>query len=365
MRPVVKRWGRGALELVTFLVATVVLACAETPELDESPESAPPLAPVQVEAGVDRAVATTGDIITYTVRVEHDPGYEVDLPEPGAEIAGFRVVDLGREPVREARGRTVEERWYKLRADLVGSYVLPPLTVTYRPRSPEADPGDDEPVPQEAGDESRAELGETTLETSEIFVEVESVLPADGEVTDIRDLKPLRPLEEGWGWRWWLGVGGGALALVLGALGLVYWRRREPPEVPPIPPHELAFQALDELRRTDFQDHEALRRYYFDLSQVLRAYVEGRFGLNATDLTTEEILAAATTLPRLANGQSEALRRFLVDTDAVKFAAHVPSSQEIEETYERALSFVEATRPVAVMPETAAPGVAQTRQSDS
>ena len=52
--------------------------------------------------------------------------------------------------------------------------------------------------------------------------------------------------------------------------------------------------ALDALRQTDFTDLEAVRDYYFRISEVLRAYIEGTFPLNATDLTTEEIL------PRLA-----------------------------------------------------------------
>ena len=44
---------------------------------------------------------------------------------------------------------------------------------------------------EEAGDES-AEAELQSVQTSEIFVEVQSVLPEGGEVTDIRGLKPLR-----------------------------------------------------------------------------------------------------------------------------------------------------------------------------
>jgi hypothetical protein len=343
----------------------------------QAPAAAAPQPPVEAKAAVDRAVATTGDLITYTVTVDHDPAYAVEIPEAGAEIAGFRIVDVGREEPQQVAGRVVEKRWYKLRADLVGSYVLPPVTVTFRPaggtgaqpatggaqpaKAGAAAPaagtepagGKSAPGANEAGaDEAKAgeaaaggsEAGGGKVETSEIFVEVESVLPAAGGATDIRDLKPLRQLRSGPPWML-IGGGAAALALLVAAGGWLVWRRRRRPAVPPPPPHEVAFAALDELRGTDFADAEAVRRYYFRLSEVVRAYVEGRFGLNATDLTTEEILLRLAGLAELAPEQRQHLAGFLTATDRVKFAAHEPAAGEIAEVYEQALSFVEATRP--------------------
>jgi hypothetical protein len=89
---------------------------------------------------------------------------------------------------------------------------------------------------------------------------------------------------------------------------------------------------------------EALRNYYFEISVVLRTYVEGRFFLNATDLTTEEILENLGRLD-LRHEDGGVLQRFLVDSDLVKFAAHVPSRDEIRRTWDRALRFVEGTKP--------------------
>ena len=158
--------------------------------------------------------------------------------------------------------------------------------------------------------------------------------------------------------------------------------------MPRIPPYDLAIQELERLRRTDFSNLRELRRYYFAVSAVVRAYVEGRFGLNATDLTTEEILSrmepgwrapartanqsvgpssgarrapgwrdpaptanqsvrpssgARMALVRLDPVQARRLERFLVATDQVKFAAHLPLPEEIDRTYEQALGFVRAT----------------------
>lgn len=311
------------VRVAAAFAAVTLVACASGEPAGDA-ETRPP---AELRASVDRTAATTGDLITYTVEVEHEPEVEVELDDPGADIAGFRIVDLGRAPVETlASGRLLERRWYELRADLVGSYVLPALTATY---SEPSGPGGD-------------------LEAGEIAVDVESVLPDDrSEATDIRDIKPLRRIDTAASWLLWTG-----LALAAVALGLAAWwwrRRRRPdgsaPEAPPVPPHDLAIRELERLRRTDFSDLRELRRYYFAVSSVIRAYVEGRFGLNATDLTTEEILARLGGLVRLEPLQARRLERFLVATDQVKFAAHLPAPEEIERTYGQALGFVTATRP--------------------
>ena len=330
------------VRVVLAFAAVTLLACAS----GEPAADAEAKPPAELRAFVDRTIATTGDLVTYTVEVEHAPEVEVELDEPGADIAGFRIVDLGRAPAETlASGRLLERRWYELRADLVGSYVLPALTATYTQPS---GPGGD-------------------LEAGEISVEVESVLPEDrSEATDIRDIKPLRRIETAASWLLWAGL---ALAAVALGLAAWWWRRRRPdgraPEAPPVPPYDLAIRELERLRRTDFSDLRELRRYYFAVSSVIRAYVEGRFGLNATDLTTEEILGRLGELVRLEPSQARRLERFLVATDQVKFAAHLPAPEEIERTYERALGFVTATRPRedAEDGESAAPASGQTEKA--
>ncbi|MEM7481360.1 MAG: hypothetical protein AAF481_09315 [Acidobacteriota bacterium] len=323
------------LALLSALVGLLIGGCGRQPVGDAAPQDPPP--PVEASTSVDRAVATTGDLLMYTLVVEHDPEIEVEIPEAGSEIAGFRIIELGREDSRgdpvESNGRITETRWYQLRADLVGSYVLPSVTVSWQRRDSD-------------------ETGR--VETSEIFVEVESVLPADGEATDIRGLKPLRRIESGPPWEWIAAGAGGALLLTILAFWWWYRRREETPE-PAIPPHEVAFAALDELRGADFSDPEAVRRFAFRISEVMRTYVEGRFGLNATDLTTEEILprlsdhreltTSAAGDPDAARPPGAQLATFLRATDRVKFAGHSPTEPEIQTIYEDALSFVERTVP--------------------
>ncbi|MBI3179948.1 MAG: hypothetical protein HYZ27_09825 [Deltaproteobacteria bacterium] len=306
---------RGA---IAMLLAAA--ACAQK----RAPQTPVDKPPVEVAASVDRAVVTAGDRIMYEIVVEHERGIEVELPEPARELGGFRIVDLGTDPpvVRENRERL--RRWYLLVGDVVGSYVLPALEVR-------ANVADALGVAQPR-----------TYTASQIFVEVKSVLPKDGEVQDIRDIKPItKPA-----FRWlWPAVG--ALAVLLAAAGLVLWLalRKRAMAVPPAPAHEVAFAALEALRHADFNDPEQVRRWHFAVSEIVRAYVEARLGINATDLTSEEIMARLDEAPELGPALRLELRAILYDTDRVKFAGHAAGEPEIRATHERALRFVEETMP--------------------
>ncbi len=308
------------LLLISLGMVLAVNGCAQQDKSVQPPEAA--LAPVEASASVDKAVGNTGDIITYAITVNHDAGISLTIPDIGEAIAGFRIIDFGQDPTKTEGGRSVARRWYTLRGDLVGSYILPGVALPYEHEGESA-----------------------TVTTSEIFVEIQSVLPADGSAKDIRGLKPLKRVHLQPQWPRNLAIGGGVGLLLLA--GYLLWRRRQHLEtvLPPIPPDELAFAALNDLRTTDFSDPEAVRRYYFAISETLRTYLEGRYGFNATDLTTEELLPRLRQHVPLASQATSDLRHFFVHTDHVKFAGHAPSPSEIETTYESALSFVESTRP--------------------
>jgi hypothetical protein len=121
-----------------------------------------------------------------------------------------------------------------------------------------------------------------------------------------------------------------------------------------VPAHEVALAALERLGATEPIGDAAVRRYYFALSEIVRAYIEGRFELNATDLTSEEIVSSLGRL-ELDDVQARGLRAFLAATDAVKFAAHRPQRAEIGALLEWARRFVQATRAVEPAPSAVEP----------
>ncbi|MBX3462354.1 MAG: DUF4381 family protein [Planctomycetes bacterium] len=134
------------------------------------------------------------------------------------------------------------------------------------------------------------------------------------------------------------------LALLLGA-----WfrrRRRERPAAAEValPPHVKAQRALQRLRTAPRATAAQVEAFYVGVSDVLRTYLEERFGLRAPERTTEEFLRDLEGGDQLAREHRAELERFLRQCDLVKFAAAVPGEVEHLATFALAEAFVEATR---------------------
>ncbi len=147
---------------------------------------------------------------------------------------------------------------------------------------------------------------------------------------DIRDIKGFVPVPHGWLWLVLL-----ALALVL----LVAWwlKRRKPvsanaPAITPLSPLEIALAALQGLREADLP----VERFYTQLSDIVRQFIEGRYGLRAPERTTEEFLAEAS----LPEQYMALLRTFLQAADLVKFARHRPGADDMARAWAAAEKFV-------------------------
>lgn len=86
------------------------------------------------------------------------------------------------------------------------------------------------------------------------------------------------------------------------------------------------------------------RWYVGEVSDAVRGYLEGRFGLRAPEQTTEEFLAglAGKELPGMGNAAG--LGEFMGWCDLVKFAGWKPGGSELEDLERSALGMVEASQ---------------------
>lgn len=112
-----------------------------------------------------------------------------------------------------------------------------------------------------------------------------------------------------------------------------------------LPAHTKALRALARLRNEPRISAEQIERFYVGIAQVLRVYLEERFGLHAPERTTEEFLLEAQGSTVLDAAQTLELRAFLQSCDLVKFAKKVPGDAEHLTVFAVAERFVEATRP--------------------
>ena len=287
---------------------------------------------------VDMRVAVSDDDITIAERVDllvqalADEGYVAELPGFGDELHEFGIVDYRTLPPELGPdGRIVTARTYVLEPFLSGEYLIPPMTVAFR------------------------EEGDSTLhyvESDTLRVNVRSILPADMAELAIREIAgPADPPPR----RGRALLAAAAVIAVLAFGALLLWRRRKARtgEERRIPAHEAAFARLERLLAEELVERGLYADFTAGVSDVLRQYIEDRFGLRAPERTTEEFLAEAGEGLPVTPEQRSILERFLVHCDLVKFAAYTPSADDVRSTFETCRDFIEATKIEEVREEAA------------
>ena len=145
---------------------------------------------------------------------------------------------------------------------------------------------------------------------------------------------------------WWILL---ALVLIGGALFiyLVYLRKGKIPLVPakkPVPPYELAMQQLESLRADKLCELGEEKEYYTRLTDILRNYLDSRFGINAMEMTSSQIRHALSHNPD-TRVPAKYMDSILATADFVKFAKVRPLPDDNVASFNSALRFVEDTRP--------------------
>lgn len=149
-------------------------------------------------------------------------------------------------------------------------------------------------------------------------------------------------------------AGAALIAGFVSALLWLRWRRRPRPVVlpPPEPPDVVALRALDRLQASDYAGKGEFQLHYLQLTEIMKAYLEGRFGIDALERTTDELrrtlLASEAAIAPL---KPTDVVRFLQQCDLVKFARFAPPPSEAAAAVDQARGMVRATTPEQPEPE--------------
>jgi len=303
--------------------------------------------PVRARVRVRPRAPVIGDPIELAIEVTAEAGIELLMPEFGEALDRLRIVDFAPSESVDDSGATLATQRYTLQADRSGALVLPAIAIEFVDRRP-----GQRPAPE---NEDAYELLTEPLE-----LQVASVLPADAplELRPVKDtLSPLAgPGGPLWGW---------LLAAALGiAAGLPFavraWLAARTRAVQRSA-YDVARAALDVLiQGSRPASREEMDAFFVRLSDIVRRYLEDRFGLHSPELTTEEFLEALAASPDLTREHRLLLQRFLVLADLVKFARHMPEAEVVQDSLDAALRFLDETRatpgsePAAAAPPPAA-----------
>lgn len=127
------------------------------------------------------------------------------------------------------------------------------------------------------------------------------------------------------------------LLLIIGLILYFVLRKKPTPEeiIAKIPPFDLAKQRLIELDDKKLLKQNKVKRYYVELTDIVRSFIEREMNIPALESTTDELLETITDFNNSSslNIPKETLlklQRLLQEADLVKFAKSKPLLNEIE-----------------------------------
>jgi len=298
-----------------------------TPAAQSNPED-----PVSIVAQVDITQPTLGDILTYSIIVNHDSDIIIHAPEYVIP-EGFEKIEHGKRKPRKVRNQTVQEFWLTLRVDKTGLLTIPAI-----------------PLGFDAPDQNK-KIVKGKIIAPEVNVDVQSLLQLEGNASDIKDIKPIIHIKAPWVHYIWKTLG------VLCLLALSYfiwkkWQKKSDPKPEPLAlltAEQKALKELQELESRELMKQGRIRDHFFELSEIFRRYLENRYQFPAQEWTTEEIISHFKGFSDLNEKQKLQARNILTESDKVKFA-----KAEVETNYnpiEPVIHFIkEATPPIQQIP---------------
>ena len=284
--------------------------------------------PVAVTAKISPDPSQVGDLINLELTAAYPAGYTVNLP------LGLRIDPLHLVSVDESEPESTGQGFRKIftitaQHFAVGEAKVPAFPLTYL--------GPDNAV-------QTVQVPPTPFTVSSLLAN-EPDPKRQGEDPPVSLEYPNRRAE--------IIIYSAAAALLVGLVGgllFARWRRRPRPVVlpPPVPAHVVAYQQLDELQKAELVARGEYQDYYLQLTEIAKGYLEGRFGIDALDRTTDELrLALERAAAQLAPLKPTELVRFLQACDLVKFARFAPPGEEAQAALEQVRAMVAATAPGA------------------
>ncbi len=320
--------------IIYIIIAFYVLSCTSSNENNINKEDEDTRihqtverGPVMVQLDVDKKEITIADRLKLLITVTADEEYEIKLPGFGEKLEQFGIVDYHTsQPELVDKNKIKISRQYILEPFLSGDYTIPPMKIDFWKKG-------------------EAESDPHVIETEELTIQVSSLLPENIENLKIHDIKPpvSLPLSKTV-WIWTAGLSLlAAVMIIMFFLFKIRSKRAYNDIKNIIPAHEIAYREIEQLVSEDLIEKGEIKRFYQRISNILRRYIENRFGLHAPEETTEEFLTDLETDKSFPDQYRLLLKKFLIHCDLVKFAEHQPDTDDIQKTFDSCRDFISGT----------------------
>lgn len=277
------------------------------------------LGPVSLSLTLDPPVVCLDRDILLTLRLTAPTNVAVRLPALETRVKGFTVSGNYDGPAKVSGNMAIRTRNIRLTPHISDEYRVAPLAITW------TDPltGVDQWFPTRP-----VVLVARPLQTEPPG---KGIAAARGAVWIYPGLKGI--------------LGYTFAAVGLAALGFLAWRLfrkvRRAVQLRRMSPRERALFELAELMARDLVGHNRVKEFYFELTMIVRAYIERAHGIRAPEQTTEEFLAVVSTDSRFTREVVRRLREFMQAADLVKYAGAQPVPASVQAATSTARNYIE------------------------
>ena len=306
-----------------FLVLLTVFSCTKDNKIssnsNNSFEKTFSKGPVSMIMNVNKTEIKTSEELKIKLIAKAEDNWKPSFPELSTSLDKFTVVNSVDSELRKEENNTNRiNRTIRLKPFLSGNYTIPALELDY----------------------SQGE-NKGTLLTEPVQIKVSSLLPEDTKNLVLKDIKEPNTLN------FIKLIIYAAIAVIILIAGLVlfllYRKRKTKKAIQVLTPFELAYRQLNVLLEKDLPGVGKYKEFYFQLNQIVRIYIEKQFNLRAPEQTTEEFLKDLSVSTQIPESFKYVLKDFLMHSDLVKFASHLPEEKEIENSIDACKNFIKTT----------------------
>ncbi|MDY0076259.1 MAG: hypothetical protein RBR87_03200 [Bacteroidales bacterium] len=280
---------------------------------------------VEAIGQLDRDTIKMGEHLNFELNMKAPEGFEVFWPDWGDTLSK-KVEIISKSDIQQQPLDTRRNIWMKQNIIVTsfdtGVNIIPPVKLEFSPKG-------DSTVFTATSAAISFYVQPMTVDTTASFKPIKG--PRGAPISFLEILP------------WIIGILG---FLGVTALALWYFLRRQRKtkpipvfEKPKIPPYKTAIEQLEELRHKKLWQNGHLKDYYSEMTDIVRSYIENQFGVQAVEMTTDEILIGIKPL-RINEAAVYKLKHCLQLADLVKFAKAEPLPLEHDICLDNSLIFV-------------------------
>lgn len=136
------------------------------------------------------------------------------------------------------------------------------------------------------------------------------------------------------------------ILLVILVCVIIYFirRKKKKSETYKSEPDVLAIKRLKKLKKSNYIAKDLYKKYYSELTSIIKEYMEARWNFPATKLLSDDLLEYLKKEKLIDENEIENLSGIFKTSDLAKFAKYKPTPEEAKLHMEKAINFINLTK---------------------